>query len=290
MVSARNPSARNPLCEKQNSQFDAAEEQRKPHKNSVKKPSTKTGAKQIILCTKTDMQYKSTIEEIRNRFDNDVARFSNLDTGQVSTIDASVPLELITEAAKRIVPAASTLLDVGCGAGNYTLKMLQKLPGLHCTLVDLSKPMLDKAVERVSTNTNGTVTTMQGDIRSLDLPENHFDIILAGAVLHHLREDADWETTFTKLYRLLKPGGCLMISDLVIQESAAMTAYTWERYGDYLESVKDKTYRQQVMDYIAKEDSPRSVTYQTELMKKIGFRSTELLHKNMCFAAFGGIK
>lgn len=236
------------------------------------------------------MTEKSTIEEIRTRFDNDVERFSNLDTGQVSTIDATVSLELITEAAKRIVPAATQLLDIGCGAGNYSIMMLKKLPDLNCTLVDLSKPMLDKASERVAPQTNGNVKTLQGDIREVNLPEDHFDIILAGAVLHHLRDDKDWETTFKKLYNVLKPGGCLMISDLVIQEADAMSAYTWERYGDYLEGVNGKAYRQKVMEYVEKEDTPRSVTYQMELMKKVGFRSTDVLHKNMCFAAFGGIK
>ena len=236
------------------------------------------------------MHQKSTIEEIRSRFDNDVERFSNLDTGQVSTIDATVSLELITEAAKRIIPGATELLDIGCGAGNYTLMMLQKLPGLNCTLADLSKPMLDRAFARVSEKTDGIVKTVQGDIRKVDLPEDHFDIILAGAVLHHLRDDKDWESLFGKLYRLLKKGGCLMISDLVIQEADAVSDYTWERYGDYLEGGNGKAYRQKVMEYIEKEDSPRSVTYQLELMKKTGFRSTDILHKNMCFAAFGGIK
>ncbi|ANH83649.1 methyltransferase type 11 [Niabella ginsenosidivorans] len=236
------------------------------------------------------MEQKSTVEEIKQRFDNDVERFSNLDTGQVSTIDATVSLELITEAAKRIVPAATQLLDIGCGAGNYTLMMLKKLPELNCTLNDLSRPMLDKAFERVSAAARHNVTPVQGDIRKVVLPENHFDIILAGAVLHHLRDDHDWEATFQKLYNLLKPGGCLMISDLVTQESSAVSDYTWERYGDYLESVKDKAYRRTVLEYVAKEDSPRSVTYQLELMKKTGFRITEILHKNMCFAAFGGIK
>lgn len=154
---------------------------------------------------------KSTTEEIRERFDNDVERFSNLDTGQLSTIDAKISLELITEAAKRIAPAAQNVLDIGCGAGNYTLMMLTKIPHLNCTLVDLSKPMLDKAFERVSLQTTGNVATLQGDIREIDLPENQFDIILAGAVLHHLRDDSDWETTFEKLFSLLKPGGCLMI-------------------------------------------------------------------------------
>lgn len=233
---------------------------------------------------------KSTVQEIKKRFDNDVERFSNLDTGQVATIDAQISLELITETSKRIRPNAQNILDVGCGAGNYSLKMLSKMANLNCTLVDLSKPMLDKAQERVSAKTNNSVTTLQGDIRDIELKENNFDIILAGAVLHHLRDDKDWETTFQKLYDLLKPGGCLMISDLITQETETVNEYTWERYGDYLESIDGKDYRKKVLDYVEKEDSPRSMTYQLELMKKIGFRKTEILHKNMCFGAFGGIK
>lgn len=233
---------------------------------------------------------KSTIEEIRERFDNDVARFSNLETGQISTIDATVSLELITEASARIVPNAKNLLDIGCGAGNYALKMLSKVPNLNCTLVDLSKPMLDKAYERVSDQTSGSVELVQADIRELELKEGCFDIILAGAVLHHLRDDSDWELTFSKLYKLLKPGGCLMISDLITQDTTVLNSYTWERYGDYLEDVGGKEYRKQVLDYVAKEDSPRSMNYQLDLMKKVGFTSVEILHKNMCFGAFGGIK
>jgi len=233
---------------------------------------------------------KSTVNEIKERFDNDVERFSNLDTGQVSTIDAKLTLELITEASKRIVPHAVHLLDVGCGGGNYTLMMLTNIPNLHCTLVDLSKPMLDKAFERVSLETTNTVTILQGDLREVTLIENHYDIILAGAVLHHLRDDYDWETTFTKLYHLLKPGGCLMISDLITQDTAILNEYTWERYGDYLEEIGGKEYREKVLDYVAKEDSPRSMNYQLDLMKQVGFSKVEILHKNMCFGAFGGIK
>lgn len=233
---------------------------------------------------------KSSIREIKERFDNDVERFSNLETGQVATIDAKISLELLTEAAKRIKPNAQNLLDIGCGAGNYSLKMLTKIADLNCTLVDLSKPMLDKAKERVSEKTKKLVKTIQGDIREIDLKENSFDIILAGAVLHHLRDDNDWETTFRKLFSLLKPGGCLMISDLITQEIDAVNEYTWERYGDYLESVDGKDYRKKVLDYIEKEDSPRSMSYQLELMKKVGFKKTEILHKNMCFGAFGGVK
>jgi SAM-dependent methyltransferase len=56
---------------------------------------------------------------------------------------------LVTEAAAATTPHARHVLDVGCGAGNYTLKLLERLPGLDATLIDLSQPMLDRARERV---------------------------------------------------------------------------------------------------------------------------------------------
>ncbi|MEA1785248.1 class I SAM-dependent methyltransferase [Arenibacter sp. GZD96] len=233
---------------------------------------------------------KSTVQEIEARFDNDVERFSNLEAGQVATIDAKISLELITEASFRLVPNAINLLDVGCGAGNYTLKMLSKIPELNCTLVDLSAPMLDRAYQRVSVETTGAIHVVRGDIRSVSLENNHYDIVLAGAVLHHLRDDQDWEDVFKKIHALLKPGGCFMIADLVTQETPILDTYIWERYGDYLEGINGSAYRENVFDYIHKEDSPRSINFQIDLMRTVGFKSIEILHKNMCFGAFGGIK
>src|SRR6201985_1892579 len=104
---------------------------------------------------KIDYSTKSTNEEIRARFDNDVERFSNLDTGQATTIDAPLTMELCTEAAKYVNPNAKELLDIGCGAGNYTLKMLSKINNLNCTLNDLSMPMLERAKDRVSDPQDG---------------------------------------------------------------------------------------------------------------------------------------
>ncbi len=233
---------------------------------------------------------KSTVAEIRERFDNEVERFSNLETGQVATMDATIALELITSAAKAVKPNAKSILDLGCGAGNYTLKMLSKVADLDCTLIDLSQNMLDKAKERVSGETSGNVKIIQGDIRDINLPKNQFDIILAGAVLHHLREDSDWETVFQKLFDSLTPGGCFLISDLVIQNHAEVNQLVWKMYANYLTNIGGKEYQQKVFDYIEKEDTPRSMSYQLDLMKKVGFSSVEILHKNVCFGAFGGIK
>lgn len=233
---------------------------------------------------------KSTVTEIRERFDNEVERFSNLESGQVATMDAKIALELITCTARAVKPEATTILDLGCGAGNYTLKMLSKVPNLNCTLVDLSQNMLNKAFERVSEATTAKVETIQSDIRDIELPKNHFDIILAGAVLHHLREDSDWEMVFQKLYDSLTYGGCFLISDLLVQDHEGVNKLAWKMYANYLKQHGGKEYQQKVFDYIEKEDTPRSMTYQLNLMKKVGFSGTEILHKNACFGAFGGIK
>ncbi len=90
----------------------------------------------------TRIENKSTVEEIRNRFDNDVERFSNLSTGQQATIDAALSMELITQAAAVSNPNAKNVLDIGCGAGNNTLKLLQYLNPLNCDLLDISKPIM----------------------------------------------------------------------------------------------------------------------------------------------------
>src|SRR6187549_3579406 len=102
-------------------------------------------------------QGRSTVDEIRARFDADVERFSNLDTGQSATVDAPLAMDLVAAAAAATTPHARRVLDVGCGAGNYTLKLLQHLPNLDVTLVDLSRPMLDRAVDRVRKATTGNV-------------------------------------------------------------------------------------------------------------------------------------
>jgi tRNA (cmo5U34)-methyltransferase len=219
-----------------------------------------------------------------------VERFSNLDTGQLTVIDAPVMLELVTGAAFFTNPASGSLLDIGCGAGNYTIKMLEKIPDLHCTLIDLSMPMLIRARERVSAATKGKVEILQEDILKAELPEVKFDVVLAAAVLHHLRGEGEWVEVFKKIFHSLKPGGSFWISDLITQDTIALNRLFSDQYARHLESLGGESYRDKVLEYVEKEDSPRSLNFQLNLLKQVGFRHWEILHKNGSFAAFGGIK
>ena len=236
------------------------------------------------------MTEKSSIDEIRQTFDAEVETYTNLETGQAATVDSPLSMSLVAEAAAATTGQARDMVDIGCGGGNYTLKLLERLPGLNVTLVDLSRQMLDRAVPRVRPCTTGTVTAIQSDIRELDLGHERFDIILASAVLHHLRAEEEWRSVFRKFYETLKPGGSIWIFDIVESPLPEVQAIHWRRYGEYLTALKDKAFRDEMFERIIREDTPRSVSFQLDLLREVGFREIEILHKNTCYAAFGAVK
>jgi tRNA (cmo5U34)-methyltransferase len=229
---------------------------------------------------------KSTVEQIRARFDADVERFSKLDTGQQAAMDAPIILDVVARSAACHVRPQGKLLDIGCGAGNFTLRVLNLVSPLDCVLVDLSQPMLDRAHERVTAANAGRVETIQSDLRALSFSPASFDIILAGQVLHHLREDSEWEAMFANFYKWLRPSGSLFIADLVVYDDPAVQSLMQARYAEHLENLGGPEYREKVFAYVDEEDSPRSVKYQFDLLAKAGFTDYDVLHKNALFVAY----
>jgi tRNA (cmo5U34)-methyltransferase len=233
---------------------------------------------------------KLTVDEIRARFDRDVKSFSKLEVGQEAVMDSLLMLEIISSTAKSLATKPRNILDLGCGAGNYTLKLLSVLPNLDCTLVDLSQPMLDKAKERISKETSGMVTAIQADMRSLDFKPGSFDIIISTMAIHHLREDAEWNIVFRKLHDFLSPGGLLLVADLVSHSNPNVEQLQKERWGEHLETLKGTKFREFALEFSSREDSPRPLLFQIGLLQKAGFKEVDILHKNSCFGVYYAMK
>jgi tRNA (cmo5U34)-methyltransferase len=233
---------------------------------------------------------KSSPDAIRQNFDQQVERFSNIETGQTTAIDSPLCMELVARSAALLNPNATRVMDLGCGGGNYAVKVTSFLPDVDCTLIDLSANMLAKAEERVRENITGTVLAIQGDYRDIPLEENAYDVITAGTTLHHLREDDEWESVFTKVYKALKPGGTFWINDIVLGETNEIDRMMLDGWLSMLRKQITQEEIEMYMGRYESEDTPRPLSYQLDLMKRIGFKKTIVLHKHFNFATFGAIK
>lgn len=233
---------------------------------------------------------KRTASEIGAYFDGEVERFSDLTGGQASIKGARLMMDLLAEAAAALAPGAEEILDIGCGAGNQTLNLLRVFPNANCTLLDLSSAMLERARERVGSVTRGQLESVAGDLRTAVLPEGRFDVAVAAAVLHHLRDDADWELGFSRIRSLLREGGVLLVSDLIRHEDPKIEALFEVRYEAFLREALGDAEAERIMRSIAESDTPSPLEYQFALLRNLGFREVGLLHKDLVFGAYYAVK
>lgn len=100
------------------------------------------------------------------------------------------------------------VLDVCCGTGDIALEWagrVDKVVGL-----DFSAPMLAIARERARQRLRRPLGWIQGDALKLPFPDNLFDAVCIGFGLRNL---ADFELGLRELYRVVRPGGRLLVLD-----------------------------------------------------------------------------
>jgi ubiquinone/menaquinone biosynthesis C-methylase UbiE len=100
------------------------------------------------------------------------------------------------------------ILDVGCGTGNFSIKLAQK--GCKVTGIDISEKMLEIAKHKVKEH-GFEIDFHKMDIYKLDFPDNHFDAVFSMAAFEFIH---DLEAAYSELMRVLKPGGLLLIGTI----------------------------------------------------------------------------
>jgi ubiquinone/menaquinone biosynthesis C-methylase UbiE len=105
------------------------------------------------------------------------------------------------------------VLEVGPGTGYYTLDMADWLgPGGHVDILDLQHEMLDHTMRRAVTRGLANITPTLGDARQLPYDDHSFDAAYLIAVLGEI---PDQEAALCELARVLKPGGRLVVGELL---------------------------------------------------------------------------
>jgi ubiquinone/menaquinone biosynthesis C-methylase UbiE len=129
-----------------------------------------------------------------------------------------IGLEIITGclAMARTPLGRMTLLDAGCGTGNYACVLLDHVARIEA--VDLSGKMLEVAQAKLADAVlAGRAALHRAPIDALPLDDASADGAMVNQVLHHLGDDpaAGWPAhrrAFGELARVLRPGGVLVIN------------------------------------------------------------------------------
>ena len=106
----------------------------------------------------------------------------------------------------------SRVLDVGCGTGNFSIKLACR--GMEVLGVDVSRPMLKEAREKVKKmDEELKISFRQMDAKDLDFPDGSFDHAFSMATIEFV-PDEDKEKFVQEMLRIVKPGGRVLIGTI----------------------------------------------------------------------------
>ncbi|HCW09111.1 MAG TPA: hypothetical protein DGG95_17270 [Cytophagales bacterium] len=104
-----------------------------------------------------------------------------------------------------------TITDIGCGPGYLLQSVSKEFPENKLVGVDISKEMVEKAKANFASMGYGErIEFRQGAADYLPFDDSTQDFIVSTFSLHHW---ADPEASFKEIFRILKPGGQMLIFD-----------------------------------------------------------------------------
>jgi tRNA (cmo5U34)-methyltransferase len=219
-------------------------------------------------------------------------------------IRALVPhYDEMLHALVRAVPADSRqILELGCGTGELTVKILQHCPGAQVYAVDYSSRMLQFArhkMERLGLAER--VSWIEADFGNWAESglfagvEGPLDACISSLAIHHLRNELKFKL-FERIRDRLHPNACFWNADPVLPEAEALTSVYEEARTAWtaqqpiaLEEIRAKMNRGTTHGH-SSHDHLATLSMHLDFLSKAPFNPVDILWKYYGFAVFGGYR
>ena len=229
-----------------------------------------------------------TKPELKSRFGHETAAvYSKEDP--VFLPDYATVFELLVDCVLEPVRPKMSVLDLGAGTGNLSLRLLRRNSGCHVTLVDFSQKMLNE-VPKVLAAFKNRYDTKCTDFSSIHFNKDSFDSVISSFSIHHSRSINDYFDLYCKIYKWLKPGGTFACIDVVNGFNKEWTQINENGWINYLSGFFGKDKIEQILGNYHVEDSPISLPDHLFCLNKAGFTQTDILWKRYNFAFYIGKK
>jgi demethylmenaquinone methyltransferase/2-methoxy-6-polyprenyl-1,4-benzoquinol methylase len=168
-----------------------------------------------------DVPVEQKADHVRDVFDSVATRYDIMNDLMSAGLHRLWKRHTIDQAAVR---PGHAVLDLAGGTGDLALKFARQVgPTGHVVLADINAAMLEQGRKRlVDAGIAGNLTIAQVDAESLPFDEGSFDRI---TIAFGLRNVTDKDTALRSMYRVLKPGGKVLILEFSQPTKALKPAY-----------------------------------------------------------------
>ncbi len=155
------------------------------------------------------------------------------------------PLRILLQSPKKMLDKLelkkdSTVLELGCGPGYFSIELARAIPQGKLVLFDIQQEMLDMAKKRMENAKIINVEYLQGDACVLPMKNREFDAVLMASVLGEI---SDRNACLQEVIRVLRPGGLLAVTELKAGDPHAIKPSEIRQYTKEAGFIHHKIYR-----------------------------------------------